>query len=182
MVFGAYGCDAGAPEPETTERSGLVTPPQPETTQPQAEPGADQENEAAGEYRTNEEEGVSEGAQNHEQKEGSPAGESPTQNTSTEASNNERRTVPVAMDEFTYHMPAVMPAGPVTFKIENDGQLKHNIRIQGQGIDETFEEDIDPGDTKTMDLTLKPGTYDITCPVGNHTERGMKMELEVTEE
>jgi uncharacterized cupredoxin-like copper-binding protein len=73
------------------------------------------------------------------------------------------------------------PAGSQTFRVTNNGTTEHNFEIEGQGIEEAFETNLSPGETQTMQLNLEPGTYEVYCPVGNHREQGMEMQLTVTQ-
>ena len=73
------------------------------------------------------------------------------------------------------------PAGSQTFRVTNNGTTEHNFEIEGQGIEEVFETSLSPGVTQTMQLNLEPGTYEVYCPVGNHREQGMEMQLTVTQ-
>jgi uncharacterized cupredoxin-like copper-binding protein len=76
---------------------------------------------------------------------------------------------------------APFPAGSQTFRVTNNGTTEHNFEIEGQGIEEAFETNLSPGETQTMQLNLEPGTYEVYCPVGNHREQGMEMQLTVTQ-
>ncbi|MFW6296175.1 MAG: hypothetical protein ACOC04_03170, partial [Halothece sp.] len=62
------------------------------------------------------------------------------------------------------------------------GEIEHNFEIEGQGIEREFEQNLQPGESATMEVNLEPGTYRAYCPVGNHPERGMSMELTVVSE
>ena len=37
------------------------------------------------------------------------------------------------------------------------------------------------GESERLVVTLKPGAYDLYCPVGDHVERGMKLQIEVVD-
>lgn len=88
--------------------------------------------------------------------------------------------VQVTLTEYRIEMPATLPAGPTTFAIRNAGQAPHNFEIEGQGIEQELENDLQPGESGTLEVNLQPGTYRIYCPVGNHaTEHGMEMQLTV---
>jgi uncharacterized cupredoxin-like copper-binding protein len=89
-------------------------------------------------------------------------------------------TVDVTLTEFTIDMPATVAAGEVTFIVTNTGSVEHNFEVEGQGIEEEFEENLQPGETGELTLTLEPGTYEVYCPVGDHAEQGMEIELTVT--
>ncbi len=94
----------------------------------------------------------------------------------------EANVVQVELTEFEIRMPEELPAGETTFEVTNVGDAEHNFEVEGQGIEEEFEENLQPGETKTMTLDLAPGTYEVYCPVGDHAERGMRLELTVTDE
>jgi len=90
-------------------------------------------------------------------------------------------TVAVALNEFTIEMPAELSAGPTTFEITNAGTVEHNFEIEGQGIEEELPENLAPGESGTLEVDLQPGAYEVYCPVGNHADEGMRLELTVTE-
>lgn len=87
--------------------------------------------------------------------------------------------VQVSLTDFSIEMPENLPAGPATFRVSNDGAVEHNFEVEGQGMEEELEENLAPGDTGTLQVDLEPGTYEIYCPVGDHADRGMRMELTV---
>ena len=71
-------------------------------------------------------------------------------------------------------------AGPVTFTVTNTGNIPHAFEVEGQGIEQETTV-IQPGSSATLTLTLKPGTYEAYCPVGNdsHRKLGMQADLKV---
>src|SRR6058998_3283834 len=71
-------------------------------------------------------------------------------------------------------------AGTVTFAITNAGSIPHGFEVEGQGIEKEIER-IQPGASDTLTLTLKPGTYEVYCPVGedSHKKLGMETHLKV---
>ena len=71
-------------------------------------------------------------------------------------------------------------AGAVTFTVTNVGSIPHALEVEGQGIEQATGV-IQPGASATLTLTLKPGTYEVYCPVGNdsHKQLGMETELKV---
>jgi uncharacterized cupredoxin-like copper-binding protein len=89
--------------------------------------------------------------------------------------------VEVGLTEFEIDMPASVAAGDVTFNISNMGTFPHNFEIEGEGVEEVLPEDLAPGESGTLEVTLEPGTYTIYCPVEGHRGEGMETELEVTD-
>ena len=97
------------------------------------------------------------------------------------AGSAEGTTVEVALSEFAIEMPDSVPAGPVTFVITNVGSVGHSFAIEGiEGgrVDGVLA----PGSTATLELELPAGTFEVFCPVANHRELGMSLELTVTED
>ena len=87
--------------------------------------------------------------------------------------------ISVTMTEYHFNMPATAKAGKTTFVIKNAGRKEHAFAIKGQGIDEKLSPNPKPGQTETLQVDLKPGTYEINCPLPFHTMRGMKTTLTV---
>jgi uncharacterized cupredoxin-like copper-binding protein len=92
----------------------------------------------------------------------------------------EAQTVDVSETEFA--IDPVNPrvnAGTVTFDVSNDGELVHNLEVEGGGVEETLEQDLQPGDSGELTVELEPGSYEWYCPIGDHAEQGMEGELTV---
>ena len=89
--------------------------------------------------------------------------------------------VEVSLTDFAIDMPAELPAGPTVFHISNDGQAPHNFEVEGQGIEVELEENLQPGESGMLEVDLQAGTYEIYCPVGNHADMGMELELTVSD-
>jgi plastocyanin len=73
-------------------------------------------------------------------------------------------------------------AGPVTFKVQNNGTMSHAFHVQGQGLDkETLP--IAAGQTASLTVRLKAGTYDVYCPMSDlsHKGAGMLKKIVVTD-
>ncbi len=70
--------------------------------------------------------------------------------------------------------------GAVTFTVMNAGSIPHALEVEGEGIEQETEV-IQPGARATLTLTLKPGTYEVYCPVGedSHKKLGMDTRLRV---
>src|SRR5213082_637820 len=85
--------------------------------------------------------------------------------------------ISVTMTEYHFDMPATAKAGKTMFVIKNAGRKEHTFEIKGQGIDQKLSPNPKPGQTATLKVDLKPGIYNINCPLPFHTMRGMKTTL-----
>jgi len=88
--------------------------------------------------------------------------------------------VEVHLTEYTIAMPKTLPAGPTTFAVHNEGAKAHSFKIEGPGIEEILSKPVHPGETGTLEVTLKPGEYKVYCPIGSHSAKGMTLALTVT--
>src|SRR2546427_12345088 len=70
-------------------------------------------------------------------------------------------------------------AGTVTFTVANVGSIPHAFEVEGQGIEQETAL-IQPGSSATLTLTLKPGTYEVYCPVGEDSHKKLGMETHLT--
>jgi plastocyanin len=78
----------------------------------------------------------------------------------------------VFASEFAFAPPFLVldKPGTYTFAVRNDGSVPHNFTIKGIG----GTEDAQPGETKTVELTLdKAGAYEIVCTIPGHEAQGM---------
>jgi uncharacterized cupredoxin-like copper-binding protein len=87
--------------------------------------------------------------------------------------------VPVSETEFKIKFsPTTFRAGTYTFTAKNDGQAPHALRISGPGVTAATG-NLAPGRSANLTVTLRPGRYDLDCPVDNHAQLGMKQEITV---
>ena len=89
--------------------------------------------------------------------------------------------VRVTLSEWTVRLSVqAVAAGPVQFAVTNDGSIPHAFEIEGHGIERETRQ-IQPGDSATLALTLRAGTYEVYCPVGegSHKKLGMVARLVV---
>lgn len=89
----------------------------------------------------------------------------------------------VLVSETEYELDPANPtvsAGTVAFEVSNDGEIEHNLEVEGPEGEVEFEENLSPGERGTLEVDLsEPGTYTWYCPVGDHRERGMEGEITV---
>jgi uncharacterized cupredoxin-like copper-binding protein len=70
--------------------------------------------------------------------------------------------------------------GKVTFRMKNPSSagMDHGIALEGNGVDSDGPT-VAPGNTSTLTVTLKKGTYEYYCPVPGHKQAGMTGTLTV---
>lgn len=69
--------------------------------------------------------------------------------------------------------------GMYTFTITNSGDTTHALEIEGPGVEEAATDQLAPGDTGSLTVTLENGDYTVYCPVGNHADMGMTTTITV---
>ena len=84
----------------------------------------------------------------------------------------------VHLIEYAIHMPDTLPAGRIAFNVENGGKETHAFEIEGNGIEEKTQE-LPRGNSESLEVELRPGTYTIYCPVKGHAGKGMKKTVTV---
>jgi plastocyanin len=73
----------------------------------------------------------------------------------------------------------VSGAGRLTIRLENAGDLAHNLRLTRDGEDLGGTPTMPGGRTESGRVNLEHGRYEMICTVGDHAELGMRGELEV---
>ncbi len=69
-----------------------------------------------------------------------------------------------------------VPAGPVTFRVSNDGQFGHALAVTGPGGEDQTE--VFPGgQSRTLQVDLPPGEIVLWCPVPGHRDLCMETAL-----
>jgi uncharacterized cupredoxin-like copper-binding protein len=94
---------------------------------------------------------------------------------STAAGGSIVKTIEVKETEFKLDPAKITlnKPGTYTFKAVNSGSTTHALEIEGKGVEEETE-GIDPGQSAELKVSLKPGKYEIYCPVDSHREQGME--------
>jgi plastocyanin len=90
------------------------------------------------------------------------------------------RTVTVKADEYSFDPGRIVVdgAGRLTIRLENDGDLAHDLRVDRDGR-ELGGTPIFEGGTRTGQVRLGTGRYEFLCTVGDHAELGMRGTLVV---
>jgi plastocyanin len=68
--------------------------------------------------------------------------------------------------------------GSYTIEVVNEGNATHDLVVERDGSDVAATENIAPGASATLEVTLEEGDYVFYCSVANH--RAMGMETDVT--
>ncbi|TXS40505.1 copper-binding protein [Streptomyces sp. uw30] len=68
--------------------------------------------------------------------------------------------------------------GEYTFTAKNMGGHTHALEIEGPG-GENRSKNMEPGQSTTLTVKLKSGSYEVYCPVDGHKDLGMKTEITV---
>ena len=91
------------------------------------------------------------------------------------------KTVNVSEKEFSIALAGgtSLKTGSYKFAVDNIGKIQHDLAIEGNGIKETKTPLIDAGQSKSLDVALKPGKYTFFCTVPGHEQAGMKLQVTV---
>ena len=92
-------------------------------------------------------------------------------------------TVTISADEYRFDPDRVVVRGPGALRIvlRNDGSVAHDIRLRRGGKDVGGTPSFAPGGSMAARVSLKPGTYEMLCTVGDHAQLGMRGTLTVKE-
>jgi iron uptake system component EfeO len=94
---------------------------------------------------------------------------------SKKASSPNTKTVAMTLsDEGCSPAKVEVPAGPVTFKVSNAGSAKVTEfeLLNEQGIIVGEKENVVPGIDGSFSLSIRPGSYVLSCPNGSKTAKG----------
>jgi uncharacterized cupredoxin-like copper-binding protein len=93
----------------------------------------------------------------------------------------EPATIDVVLREFEYAPnPLKVTAGKVRFLLRNRGTVEHDFMIPGlMGHVDHAKHLVKPGQSRVVEVNLKPGVYEAVCTVSGHKEAGMRMTIEV---
>lgn len=95
--------------------------------------------------------------------------------------NTENNVIEVILSDFNISLPSSLPTGTVAFEVTNNGDVEHNFKIEGQGIEESFETNLQPGETGMLEVSLESGTYQVYSPANDDVNQGMTLEVTVME-
>ncbi|WP_370065566.1 hypothetical protein [Streptacidiphilus sp. MAP5-3] len=70
--------------------------------------------------------------------------------------------------------------GAYTFVAQNAGTVSHALAISGPGVPTHQTPILSPGGKADLSVTLKPGSYELWCPVDGHKALGMDTHITVS--
>ena len=108
------------------------------------------------------------------------AGTASTPTSTTQTTPSAKTTVKVTEVDFKIQLPKTsFPAGSFTFDVKNAGKVPHDLVVKGNGVNAKTPL-LDPGQSKTLGVDLKPGTYELYCSVPGHKQLGMDLHITVS--
>jgi uncharacterized cupredoxin-like copper-binding protein len=103
-----------------------------------------------------------------------------TQAKTTPAAGGGGGAVTVAESEFKLApKDATAKAGTVTVTAKNDGQIVHDLEVEGNGVEKKTA-NLQPGSSGKLTLKLKPGKYEMYCSIDGHRASGMEGTITVS--
>jgi plastocyanin len=90
------------------------------------------------------------------------------------------QTVRAVEKEFSIELEGgnTLDAGKYTFEVANEGEIGHDLAIEGDGVEEKTPV-IEGGQTAELPVDLKAGEYRFWCTVPGHAESGMEADVRV---
>jgi uncharacterized cupredoxin-like copper-binding protein len=90
-------------------------------------------------------------------------------------------TVDVTLTEYQIDMPTSLEPGWTSLRIKNVGKKDHSFKIEGHDSRKKLESELKPGQSATLQIDLRPGTYRVSCPKDDHDDdKNMKLELRLS--
>jgi hypothetical protein len=94
-----------------------------------------------------------------------------------------RKVTVTLSDSGGVQMPASLRPGKTAFVVTNNGKQRHSFEIEGKrfssGQWRAEVPALAPKQTKTMQVNLKPGSYEAHCSVANHANKEARIKLVV---
>jgi plastocyanin len=94
---------------------------------------------------------------------------------------NKGKKVNVTEKEFAIALTGgkSLKAGGYRFEVQNQGQIQHDLTIDGGGVKGAKTPLIGAGKSAELPVELKAGKYTFYCSVPGHEQAGMKLEVTV---
>jgi uncharacterized cupredoxin-like copper-binding protein len=90
------------------------------------------------------------------------------------------QAIPVTVSEWKIQLSRdTVRAGAVTFRVKNEGAVVHGFRVEGPGVENETPQ-IAVGQSASLRVTLKPGTYELYCPMSENSHKLAGMTKKIT--
>ncbi|WP_051684274.1 cupredoxin domain-containing protein [Blastococcus sp. URHD0036] len=91
------------------------------------------------------------------------------------------QTLAVTSVDFDFELDSTdLAAGDYTIELTNGGSATHDLVVERDGEDVAKTENVSPGQSSAVTVTLEPGEYVFYCSIGNHRAMGMEVTVTVT--
>ncbi len=161
LLAGLAGCNPSTPETGTTTTTTTSTSTTTSTMTTTGTPGAMESGNTmtSASPASTESAGAMTGESPMAAGTGAPASGSPVPMTAANGT-----TVKIQVSDTAIQMPDALPAGTVSFAVNNTGKSKHSLEIKGDGVDKKLDAPVEAGASQTLQVDLKAGTYEVTDP------------------
>ena len=90
------------------------------------------------------------------------------------------KPIPVTLSEWKIEMPSdTLTAGAITFQVRNEGNMNHGFFVLGGSV-ATGTKEIPAQQSATLKVTLKPGSYEVYCPMSDMSHKTVGMSRKIT--
>jgi uncharacterized cupredoxin-like copper-binding protein len=90
------------------------------------------------------------------------------------------KPIEVTLTEWKLALPSdTLTAGAITFNVRNDGNMNHAFYVLGGNVAQGTKE-IAVRQSATLKVTLKPGDYEIYCPMSDQSHKMAGMSRKIT--
>ncbi|MBF9069710.1 cupredoxin domain-containing protein [Streptacidiphilus fuscans] len=111
---------------------------------------------------------------------GSTAAASTSAGSASSAATGTGTAVTVKETEFKLALSTTaFKPGAYTFVAQDAGTVSHALAIEGPGVPMQQTPILAPGGKADLSVTLKPGSYELWCPVDGHKALGMDTHITV---
>jgi plastocyanin len=77
-------------------------------------------------------------------------------------------------DQLRFDPADVTVSSGATITVKNSGSLQHDLKLRQGGKEVGGTELVDGGKSASLNVSVKPGTYEMFCSVPGHEAAGMK--------
>ena len=90
------------------------------------------------------------------------------------------KPIEVTLSEWKVALPSdTITAGTVTFNVKNEGNMNHAFYVLGGNVAQGTRE-VAAKQSATLKVTLRPGTYEIYCPMSDQSHKMAGMTRTIT--